>query len=147
MGVRDMSVVQNLQENIKYIRMSLLNLVKKKHAIRISSYFFTELAAFIISHISGRGSDKFGHTVFLHIFRHIDADHGLFASEHSFRKRFGKFCFSHAGRSEEKKRSDRASGIFKSHSAPLYCLRHCFHRLILSDYASVKFFFQMCQSL
>ena len=147
MGVCDMSVVQNLKKNIKYIRMRLLDLVEQKHTIWITPYFFTELSPFIISHISRRRSDKFGHTVFLHIFRHIHTDHGLFASEHSFRKRFGKFCFSHAGRSEEKERSNRASGIFKSYSAPLYCLRHCFHRLILSDHASVKFFFQMCQSL
>ena len=38
---RDMSVIQYLQQNIKYVRMCFLNLIKENDCVRISPYLFT----------------------------------------------------------------------------------------------------------
>ena len=77
-----MSVVKYLKQNVKNIRMCFLNFIKKKNTVRISPYLFTKLSALVIANISRRRSNQFRHTVFLHIFRHIYADHCLFASKH-----------------------------------------------------------------
>ena len=63
----NMSVIQNLKQNIKYIRMCFFNLIEQNHAVGISAYLFRQLTAFIISYISRRRSNQFGYTVFLHV--------------------------------------------------------------------------------
>ena len=41
LGICNMSVIQYLQQNIKYVRMCFLNLIKENDCIRISPYLFT----------------------------------------------------------------------------------------------------------
>ena len=54
MCICDMSIIQNLKKNIKHIRMCLFKLIKQKHTVWISAYFFAELPALIVSYISRR---------------------------------------------------------------------------------------------
>ena len=48
-----MTIIKYLQKNIKHIRMSLFNLVKKNDTVWISAHFFAELSTFFIAYISG----------------------------------------------------------------------------------------------
>ena len=96
-----MAVVQHLQQNIEHIRVSLLNLIKKDHAVRVPAHLLTELSALIIANIPWRGTDQLGDAVLLHIFRHVHTDHCLLASKHSLGKRLGKLGFTNAGGAKE----------------------------------------------
>ena len=104
----------------------------------MAPHLLAELPAVVVAHIARRGSDHLGHTVLLHIFRHIHPDHRILIAKQSFRQRFGKFRLSHAGRSQEQERTNGASGIFQPHSSPSYCLRHSGHCLFLADHPLVQ---------
>ena len=67
LGICNVPVIQNLQQDIKYIRMRLLNLIKQNHRIRMAPYLLTKLSAVIMSDISRRRPDHLRHTVLLHI--------------------------------------------------------------------------------
>ncbi len=41
LSVGDMAIVEYLQENVKYIRMGFLDLVKQDHAVRAAAHFLT----------------------------------------------------------------------------------------------------------
>jgi hypothetical protein len=49
--------------------------------------------------------------VFLHVLRHIDANHGLVVVEEEFGERFGELGFADARGSEEDEASDRPVGV------------------------------------
>ena len=83
--------------------MSFLDLIEQDHAVRIAAHFFRELAALFVANVSRRGTDQLGNAVFLHVFRHINADQGLLGAEDCFCECFGKFCFANSGRAEEQK--------------------------------------------
>ena len=127
--------------------MSLFYLIKQNHRIRIPSDFLTELSSFFISHISWRRSHQLGDTVFLHIFRHVYTDHGLFTAKHYVCQYLGQFRLSHTGRSKEQERTNRTFRILQTHTASLDCLRHCCHCLILSNHSLVQSMFQLQQPM
>ena len=49
-----MTIFQYLQQNIKHIAMCLFDLIKQYDRVWTFAYFFTELAAILISDISRR---------------------------------------------------------------------------------------------
>jgi len=49
-----MSVIKHLKQDIEYIRMRLLNLVKKDDGIRIPAHLLAELSAILMPYISWR---------------------------------------------------------------------------------------------
>ena len=107
-----MAIIKHLQQNVEDIRVRFFDLVKQDHTVRVAAHFFGELAAFLVADVSRRGSDQFGDAVFLHVLRHIDADHCLLLSKDSFCQCLGYLCLADACRSQEKERSDRALGLF-----------------------------------
>ena len=72
------TIVQQLQQDVEHVRMSLFDFIEQYNAVRLPPYGFRQLTAFIIANISRRRSDKSGDGVFLHVFGHIDTDHVLF---------------------------------------------------------------------
>ena len=54
LGVRDMSVVKYLQQNIEYIRMRLLYLVKQHNGIGIAADLLRQLSALLKPYVTGR---------------------------------------------------------------------------------------------
>jgi len=78
LAVGDSPVIQELQQNIEHLGMSLLDLVEENHAVRAAAHGFGELAAFFVPDVAGRGANKTRHGVLLHILGHVDAHHGVF---------------------------------------------------------------------
>ena len=101
--IGDVAIVEYLQQNVEHIRVSFLDLIEQDHTVRIATHFFRELAALFVANVSRRGTDQLGNAVFLHVFRHINADQGLLGAEDCFCECFGKFCFANSGRAEEQK--------------------------------------------
>ena len=81
--------------------MGFLDLVKQNNRIGIAAHLLGQLTALLMAHVSRRGTDELGHTVFLHVLRHINPDHGLLSSKQHLCQCFGQFGLAHAGRPQE----------------------------------------------
>ena len=67
LGIRNVSIIQNLKKNVKHIRMRLLHLIKQDNRIRIAANLFAELSALLIAHISWGRTNHLGDAVLLHV--------------------------------------------------------------------------------
>ena len=81
LAVGEPALVEELEENIEDVGVGLFNLVKEQHRVGPPPNGFGELAAFIVADITWRGTDHPCHRVFLHVLRHVDADHRPFVVE------------------------------------------------------------------
>ena len=99
--IRNTSVIQDLKQHVKDIRVSLLDLIEKNYRIRFTPYSFCQLATFFISDISGRCSDESGHGELLHVLTHINSDHVVLIIKERLCQRLGKLCLTNTGRSQE----------------------------------------------
>ena len=111
LGIGNVAVVQNLEQDVEYIGMGFLHLIEQHHGIGIAADLLTQLAASLIAYISWRRADHLGNAVLLHIFRHIDADQRVFRSKHGFRQRLAQLRFSHACGPQKQEGADGPLGI------------------------------------
>ena len=142
-GIRDPTVVQNLQKDIEHIRMGLLHLVEQDDAVRFSPHRFRQLSALIIAHISWRRSDQSGYGMLLHVLAHVDPDHVVLIVKQAFRQRLGKLRLSDAGGAEEQERTDGLGRILNAGLGADNGLRHLFHALVLADDPLMELLVQM----
>ena len=54
MRIRNLTVIQNLQQHIQYIGMRLFNLVKQNDRIGLAEYLFRQLSGLVIADIARR---------------------------------------------------------------------------------------------
>ena len=101
MTVSKTAVIQYLEHRVEYLRMRLLDLVEKHYRIRMSSYCFGKLAAFIVADISRRRTDESRDVVLFHIFGHIDPYKRGLVTEHDFGKGFRKLRLTDTRRAKE----------------------------------------------
>ena len=97
------SIIQYLQKDIEYIRMSLFDFIKQDDRIRFTADRFRQLATFIIADISRRRTNQTSRTKLFLIFTHIDTSHHILVVEQIFRQRFGQLCLTDTCRTEENK--------------------------------------------
>src|ERR1051325_8240592 len=79
--VREDAVLQDLQEDVRDVRMRLLDLIEEDDRVRIAAHALGELAAFLVAHIARRRADELGDGVLLHVLRHVEADQMLLRAE------------------------------------------------------------------
>ncbi len=103
--VRQTAIVEDLQQNIEYVRMSFFDLVKKHDRVRPPPHGFGQLAAFLVADVSRRSTDHSGDGVFLHIFRHIEPDHRTFVVEKKLGECTSRFGLTDTCRAQEYERS------------------------------------------
>ena len=139
------AVVQHLQQSIEHIGMSLFDFVEQDDRVWMTAHRFRQLAAFVVTYIAGRRPDKAGHSMFFHVFAHVDADHVLHIVKQHFRQRLGQFGLAHTGGAQEDEGTDRTVGILDAGPGADHRVRHCFHRFILADDMFMQGFFQMDQ--
>ena len=75
LGIRNTSVIQDLEQNVEYIRVGLLHLIKQHHAVWLAPHCLCQLSALVVSHISRRRTNQTRHGVLLHVLTHIDTHH------------------------------------------------------------------------
>src|SRR5699024_11649021 len=57
LAVGDTTVIQHLEQHVEHVRMGLLHLVKQNNGVGMTAHRLGELAALLIAHVSGRGSE------------------------------------------------------------------------------------------
>ncbi|MNC12095.1 hypothetical protein D3C75_598080 [compost metagenome] len=123
--------------------MGLLDFVQQHHGVRLAADLLGKLAAFLVAYISRRRSDQTGGGVFLHVFGHIDADHGIFVAEESFSKRAGQLGFADAGGTEENEGAHRALRILQACTGPADGAADGFDGFVLADYPVMQNVFHL----
>src|SRR5690606_34754118 len=103
-----MAFVQNLQQYVEYIRMRFFNFIKKQYCVRFSSYGFSKLSAFFISHVSRRRTYQSGNGEFLHIFTHVNTDKCIVTVEQFAGHYFCKLSLTNTCGTQEDKCTDRS---------------------------------------
>ena len=141
--IRDSSIIQHLQQNIKHIRMCLFNLIKKDNWIWSAAHGLGQLSALFITNISRRRSNQTGHGIFLHIFTHVDTNHIGFIVKQTLGKALCQLGFTNTGRSHKEKWTNRLSRVFNACFGTNNRICHFCHTIILSNHSLMKFIIQM----
>src|SRR5436190_2336139 len=97
------AIIEHLEEDIKNIMVRFFNFIEQHHAIGAAADGFTELPALFVADVTGRRADEPSHSVFFHVFAHVNADHGVFVIEEEFSERTGGLGFADAGWAKENK--------------------------------------------
>src|SRR5664280_1353981 len=84
LSIRQSAIIQQLQQHVKYVRVSLFDLIEQDHAVWAATHGFGQLAAFLVANVPRRCSDQTADGMFFLVFAHIDPDHGAFIIEHEF---------------------------------------------------------------
>ena len=74
LAVRQLTIIQDLQENIENIWMRLFYLVKEQDRIRSVAHLLRQLPSLFIAYIAWRRSVEAASREFLHVLTHIKAD-------------------------------------------------------------------------
>ncbi len=120
---------------------------KRTTLIRLAPDGLAQLAAFLVADIAGRRADQTRDGVFLHVFAHVDADHGVLVVEQKFRERARQLRFADAGRAEENERADRAILILQTGASAPDGIRNRDDGFVLADDALHQALFHFHQLL
>src|SRR5215471_1085106 len=107
LAVGEAAVVENLQQGVEHLGMRLLDLVEQHHGVRSAAHLLGELAAFVITDVTGRRADHARNRMLLLILAHIDADHGLVVVEQVLGQGAHQLGFADAGGAEKNEAADR----------------------------------------
>ena len=127
--------------------MGLLDLVQEHHAERPPPHALGELAAFLVADIAGRGADQPGDGVALHVFAHIQPDHGVLGAEHVFGERLGELGLADPGGPQEQEVGDRPAAFAQARPRQAHGVGDGPHSLVLADDALVELLLHLGQPL
>ena len=71
--VAQRAIVHHLQQQVKHVIVSLLDLVEQQHTVGMLAHGVGQQASVIITDITRRRTDELGNGVFLNIFAHVEA--------------------------------------------------------------------------
>ena len=86
--------------------------------IRPTPNRFGQDTAFLVPDIARRGADQAGNSVFLHEFRHIDANHRRVIIKEERSQRLRQLGLAHTGRPEEQEAAQRPVGVLQPCTGP-----------------------------
>jgi hypothetical protein len=81
LGIGEVTLFHDLQQQVERLRMRLLDLVKDDDGVGAAADRFRQLAGIFIANVAGRRTDEPGHVVPLHELRHVELHQRLFAAE------------------------------------------------------------------
>ena len=127
--------------------MGLLDLVEQHHGIGLTAHLFRQLAALLVTHVSGRRTHQTGHRVLLHVLGHVDADHGILVAEHGLGQGLAQLGLADAGGAQEQEGADGPLGVLQTHTAAADGLGHGGHSLVLTHHPLMQSLLQLQQAL
>ena len=108
------TVLEDLQEDVKHVRMRFFHLVEEYHGVRFPPHRLGQRPAFLVSHVSGRRPDHPRDGVLLHVFGHVESHHRRLIVEQELRQGPGQLRLPHPGGAHEQEGPDGAQGVFQS---------------------------------
>src|SRR5260370_34002657 len=98
--------MERVKERDKHVLVRFFYFVEENDRIRPAPDRFTQLAAFLVTDVTRRRTDQSRDGVFLHVFAHVDPDHGVLVVEQKFRERARKLGFTNTGWPEKNERTN-----------------------------------------
>ena len=141
--VGDDAVLQDLQQDVPHVLVGLLDLIEQHHGVGLAAYLLGQLAALLMSYISRGRTHQAGHGMALHILGHVDADHGVFITEHGFGQRLAQLGLTYAGGAQEQEGANGPLGVLQPHTAAADGAGHGSDSLILPHHTLLKGFLQL----
>ena len=105
LGVGQPSVLQDLEQGVEDVRVSLLDLVEQDHGERLAAHLLGQLAALLLSDVPGRRTEQPGHRVLVHVLAHVQLDQRVLIAEQEVRERPGQLRLADPGRAGEEERA------------------------------------------
>ena len=140
LAVGQAAVIEQLQQHVKNFAVSLFNFVKEDDTVGPAAGGFGELAAFLVTDITRRGADEARNGMFLLVFAHVDADHGMLVVKQKFSQGARQLGFTHTGGAEEDKRSNRAVGVLQPGARTAHRIGDSEDGFVLADDAIMQAF-------
>ena len=116
-----MSFIQNLQEQIEYIWVPLLNFVKENDLKRTLSQCFGKKPALIVADVARLCSDQTSDRVLFCVFTHVEPNDRILTPEEKLSEHLHELGLPDAGGPEKEKASDGSMG-----SKPCKTTLECF---------------------
>ena len=136
--IRELAILQDLQEDVEDFAVRLLNFVKKHHGVRSTADRLGKLSTIIKANVSRRRANESARVVALHKLAHINLDQRVFRAEHELSERLGELRLSNACRPEEEEAADRALRVFQSGAGAANRATERADRLLLADHSTAE---------
>ena len=124
---------ENLQQHVPHVRVRLFNFVEQHDGIRIAPHFFGELAAFLVTDVTGRRPDEPRDIELFHVLAHVEMHERLRVAKHLFGERLGQQRLAHARRAEQQEGADGPARVLQIRARPAQRLANGGNRLVLAD--------------
>jgi hypothetical protein len=98
LGVRQLPVLEDLEQDVEHLGMRLLDLVEKHDRVALAADRLGQLAALVEADIARRCTDESAHVVPLHELAHVDLDERVLAAEHELGEGLRELGLADAGR-------------------------------------------------
>ena len=85
LSIGQAAFVEDLQEDVEDVRVSLLHLVEEHDGVRATAHRLGQLTALVVADVSRRGTNQAGDGVLLAELGHVDADHRVLVVEEELR--------------------------------------------------------------
>ena len=141
------SIIQNLQQDIKHISMSLFDFIQQNNTIWMTTNSLCQLTTLVIAYIAWRRTNQTGYRVFLHVFTHINTNHAAFIIKESLCQSLGQLGFTNTSRAKEDKGTNWPFWSLDTCSSSQNCLADHLNSLILTNYPLMEHILQMKQLL
>ena len=131
-GVGDLAVVENLQQNVHHVGMRLFDLVEKDDGVGLAANLFGQLAGLVIADIARRRADDAGDRVLFHKLGHVEADQRIGRVEEVLRQLLDKLGLANA-RGADKDEAHRLMLGRDAHAVAAYRRSDSLDSLVLTD--------------
>ena len=105
--VRQATLLQDLEQRVEDIRVSLLDLVEEDNRERLATDLLRELAALVVADVAGRSTEEARGRVLLRELGHIQLDQCILVPEQELGQSLGQLGLTDTGRAGEDERTDR----------------------------------------
>src|SRR5829696_1859852 len=147
LGVREASVIEDLQERVEDLRMGLLDLVEEDDRVGTPADLLRELSSLLVTDVAWRRADEPGDGVGLLELGHVYPDHGVFLAEEVLGERPCEFGLADSCRTEEDKAADGTLGVLDARPGAPDSLGHRPDRGLLPDDPLVQHALKVQQTL
>ena len=103
----ELTLVENLQEQVEHALVSLLDLVEQYDGVGVLADLVHQEATLLVTDVSRRRSVEQSHRVLLLELRHVEADQRTLVTEEERSQRLGQLRLTGTGRTEEEERTHR----------------------------------------
>jgi len=82
LGIGQVAVLEDLEEDVEDVRVRLLDLVEHHHRIALAAHRLGQLPSLVVADVTGGSTDQARDVVALHELAHVDLHHRVLGAEH-----------------------------------------------------------------